>query len=577
MFALRKWPETGVPPSPAGWIITTARNRAIDRLRRESSRDDRHAEAALLQTPDEPMEVGPVDDDRFRLIFTCCHPALAPAAQVALTLRLIAGLQTPEIARSFLVPEPPWPSAWCGPRTRSGPPTSLTASRATPSFPTACGRCSRCSTWVQRGLRGDCGRRPGAGRAVRGGDPPGPTAGRPHARRARGAGAAGPAAAHRVPPAGPDRAPTARSCGWPTRTGRRWDRDLIAEGHRWFAPACAATCPGRTRSRPPSPPSTATRRPRPTPTGRRSCACTTSCWRRAHARRGPQPGIALAELDGPAVPSPRRRAGDLDGYYLFHATRADLLERLGRPAEALAAYDAALYRSTNAAERRLLERAGTRSPGAPEGKAGRRACKRVTRGRDREGPASSRWCAATGAQGGLSSPRPRPRSPAKEFPEVVRRRPVAGFVPARDGRGAAGSPVPADGDGDRRRSGRPDRPTSLPFGRPSRTPPPPRRTRGPGWQRFTRPRSENRARPKKSGPRRRRPILSSAPGRVSSAAGDRNRLVVLDTVKIRASRYALSPGNPNRHRRTLKTATVTASVASARLARSPTPTPASRR
>ncbi|HEX7277473.1 MAG TPA: sigma-70 family RNA polymerase sigma factor, partial [Acidimicrobiales bacterium] len=106
LVALRKWPETGVPPSPAGWIITTARNRAVDRLRRESSRDDRHAQAAYLQTPDEPKEVGPVQDDRLRLIFTCCHPALAPAAQVALTLRLIAGLQTPEIARSFLVPEP---------------------------------------------------------------------------------------------------------------------------------------------------------------------------------------------------------------------------------------------------------------------------------------------------------------------------------------------------------------------------------------------------------------------------------------------------------------------------------------
>ncbi|MFD3839238.1 RNA polymerase sigma factor [Streptomyces sp. NPDC058642] len=104
--AVRRWPETGVPPSPAGWIITTARNRAIDRLRREAKRDGRHAEAALLHTPDAPPEEGPVRDERLRLIFTCCHPALAPQARVALTLRLLGGLTTPQIARAFLVPEP---------------------------------------------------------------------------------------------------------------------------------------------------------------------------------------------------------------------------------------------------------------------------------------------------------------------------------------------------------------------------------------------------------------------------------------------------------------------------------------
>src|SRR5690348_11978926 len=104
--AVERWPGAGLPPSPAGWIITTARNRAVDRLRREASRDNRHAQAALLVTPDEPAEEGPVRDDRLRLIFTCCHPALAPAARVALTLRLLGGLTTTEIARAFLVPEP---------------------------------------------------------------------------------------------------------------------------------------------------------------------------------------------------------------------------------------------------------------------------------------------------------------------------------------------------------------------------------------------------------------------------------------------------------------------------------------
>jgi len=106
--ALETWPRTGVPPSPTGWIVTTARNRAIDRARREAQRDDKHAAAAALAEqlrPDEPQEVGPVQDDRLRLVFTCCHPALAPEARVALTLRLIAGLQTAEIARAFLVSE----------------------------------------------------------------------------------------------------------------------------------------------------------------------------------------------------------------------------------------------------------------------------------------------------------------------------------------------------------------------------------------------------------------------------------------------------------------------------------------
>ncbi|WP_315094313.1 sigma-70 family RNA polymerase sigma factor [uncultured Cellulomonas sp.] len=104
--ALQHWPGEGLPPSPAGWIITTAKRKAIDRLRREASRDDRHAQAVLLHERDDPVEVGPVRDDRLRLLFTCCHPALSVEAQVALTLRLLGGLTTEEIARAFLVPEP---------------------------------------------------------------------------------------------------------------------------------------------------------------------------------------------------------------------------------------------------------------------------------------------------------------------------------------------------------------------------------------------------------------------------------------------------------------------------------------
>jgi RNA polymerase sigma-70 factor (ECF subfamily) len=103
--AVASWPDSGLPPVPAGWIITTARNRAIDRLRRESSRDDRQAQAMLMQARHEPPEEAPVQDDRLRLIFTCCHPSLERGTQVALTLRLLGGLSTPEIARAFLVSE----------------------------------------------------------------------------------------------------------------------------------------------------------------------------------------------------------------------------------------------------------------------------------------------------------------------------------------------------------------------------------------------------------------------------------------------------------------------------------------
>jgi RNA polymerase sigma-70 factor (ECF subfamily) len=103
--AVQLWPGAGIPPSPAGWIITTARRGAIDRIRRESTRDARQLEATRLHDPEPPPDLGAVEDDRLRLVFTCCHPALAPETRVALTLRLLGGLTTPEVARAFLVPE----------------------------------------------------------------------------------------------------------------------------------------------------------------------------------------------------------------------------------------------------------------------------------------------------------------------------------------------------------------------------------------------------------------------------------------------------------------------------------------
>jgi RNA polymerase sigma-70 factor (ECF subfamily) len=107
LIALQQWPEKGVPPSPAGWIITTARNRAIDTFRRDSKRQEKYAQAAALYAADDDgePEIETLPDDQLRLIFTCCHPSLSTEAQMALTLRLIGGLETPEIARAFLLPD----------------------------------------------------------------------------------------------------------------------------------------------------------------------------------------------------------------------------------------------------------------------------------------------------------------------------------------------------------------------------------------------------------------------------------------------------------------------------------------
>src|SRR6266704_5429546 len=103
--AVGRWPADGVPPNPGAWLTTTAHRKAIDRIRRENKRDDKHKEAQMVYDDDPPEPVGAIDDERLRLIFTCCHPALAMETRVALTLRMVGGLTVPEIARAFLVAE----------------------------------------------------------------------------------------------------------------------------------------------------------------------------------------------------------------------------------------------------------------------------------------------------------------------------------------------------------------------------------------------------------------------------------------------------------------------------------------
>src|SRR4051794_33884659 len=103
--AVQRWPGDGVPPNPGAWLTTTANRKAIDRVRRENKRDDKHKEAQLMYDDEPPEPTGAIDDDRLRLIFTCCHPALAMESRVALTLRMVGGLTMPEIARAFLVNE----------------------------------------------------------------------------------------------------------------------------------------------------------------------------------------------------------------------------------------------------------------------------------------------------------------------------------------------------------------------------------------------------------------------------------------------------------------------------------------
>jgi len=362
--AVERWPADGIPPKPGAWLTTTASHKAIDRIRRENKRDDKQKEARMLYDDDPPEPLGAIDDERLRLIFTCCHPALAMETRVALTLRMLGGLTVAEIARAFLVQETtmerritrakgkikaariPYrvPSAEDLPARLSGVLAVLflvfnegylaTGPDTDPVRQDLTAEAIRLTRLI-RGLMPDDGEVAGLLALML----------LTEARRPARLSASG----ELVPLGQQDRG--------------AWDAALVAEGHglvrERLAAAAAGVPPGRYQI---------LAAINAVHTSARDVSDTD--WSQIVAlydqlaRLDPSPivalnrAIAIGELDGPgvALAAVDRLDDRLAGYHAYHATRADLLRRLGRSQESRAAYDKAIELAGNTAETAYLTR-----------------------------------------------------------------------------------------------------------------------------------------------------------------------------------------------------------------------------
>ena len=360
--AVERWPADGVPPNPGGWLTTTAKRTAIDRIRREHKRDDKQREAQMSYDDDSPKPLGPIDDDRLRLIFTCCHPALAMESRVALTLRMVGGLTVPEIARAFLVQE----DAMGRRITRAK--AKIKATRIPYRVPSADDLPVRVSGvlavlflvfnegYLATGPDTDPVRHDLTAEAIRltrlvrvllpeDGEVAGLLALMllTESRRAARVSANG----ELVTLDEQDRG--------------AWDATLIAEGHRLVRERLASGMRAGSLPDPRRDQRRAHLRPRrtPTPTGGRSSPSTTSSSASTPRRSSPSTGPSRSPSSTArrsALATVDRLADPLAGYHAYHATRADLLRRLGRSEQSRAAYDRAIELAGNTAESAYLTR-----------------------------------------------------------------------------------------------------------------------------------------------------------------------------------------------------------------------------